>query len=93
MPWLFKCEHHRNVNVGSWSDISMHPVEQGLYCSGVVIHFICLSHPLHVYFHLVALNLGAVFSHSGYEKLIINKKEALEAGSIHHQLIYRYVVH
>lgn len=93
IPWMFKHVHHlhhRNINVGPWSGISMHPAEHLLYYSGIVIHFILPSHPLHVLFHLFALNLGAVYTHSGFQKLILRNKEAMKAGSFHHQLHHRY---
>jgi len=93
IPWLFKTihhVHHRNTNVGPWSGISMHPAEHALYYSGILIHFVLPSHPIHVLFHLFALNLGAVFTHSGFDKLLIKDKEAINAGSFHHQLHHRF---
>ncbi|MEO9825869.1 MAG: sterol desaturase family protein [Paracoccaceae bacterium] len=92
-PWLFKNVHHlhhRNVNVGPWSGLSMHPIEHAFYYSGILIHFVLPSHPVHVLFHMFALNLGAVFSHAGFDKLLIRDKEAIKAGSFHHQLHHRY---
>lgn len=91
--WLFKNVHylhHRNINVGPWSGISMHPVEHVLYYSSILIHFVLPSHPIHVIFHMFALNLGAVISHSGFDKLIINDKEIWKAGSFFHQLHHRF---
>lgn len=93
IPWIFKRVHHlhhRNISVGPWSGLSMHPVEHVLYYSGILIHFVLPSHPLHVIFHMFALSLGAVFSHSGFDKLIVMNKEAIKAGSFHHQLHHRY---
>ena len=93
IPWLFRNVHHlhhRNVNVGPWSGLAMHPVEHLLYYSGILIHFVLPSHPIHVLFHLFALNLGAVFSHAGFDKLLIRDRETIKAGSFHHQLHHRY---
>lgn len=93
IPPLFKKVHHlhhRNINVGPWSGLSMHPIEHVLYYSGILIHFVLPSHPLHVMFHMFSLNLGAVYSHSGFNKLIVNRKETIKAGSFHHQLHHRY---
>ncbi len=93
IPWLFRHVHHlhhRNINVGPWSGLAMHPVEHVLYYSGILIHFVLPSHPIHVIFHLFALNLGAVYSHSGFAKLLIGDKETIKAGSFHHQLHHRY---
>ncbi len=39
--------HHRNINVGPWSGLSMHPIEHLLYFTGVFLHWILPSHPLH----------------------------------------------
>ena len=44
--------HHRNVNIGPWSGLSMHPVEHVLYFSGVLVHWVIASHPIHAMFHL-----------------------------------------
>lgn len=93
IPWLFQKVHylhHRNINVGPWSGLAMHPVEHVLYYSGILIHFVLPSHPIHVIFHMFALNLGAIYSHSGFEKLLVRDKEAIRAGSFHHQLHHRY---
>lgn len=93
IPWLFKKVHylhHRNINVGPWSGISMHPAEHFLYYSSILIHFVLPSHPIHVIFHLFALNLGAVISHAGFDKLIIRDKEIWKAGSFFHQLHHRF---
>lgn len=93
LPWLYKKVHHlhhRNTSVGPWSGLSMHPVEHVVYYSGILIHFVLPSHPIHVIFHLFALNLGAVYSHSGFDKLLIKDKETIKAGSFHHQLHHRY---
>ena len=59
-PFLYKIAHHvhhRNINPGPWSGISMHPIEHILYFSAVLIHFIIPSHPLHVFFHFIILSL------------------------------------
>jgi sterol desaturase/sphingolipid hydroxylase (fatty acid hydroxylase superfamily) len=93
IPWLFKNVHHlhhRNVSVGPWSGLAMHPAEHLLYYSGILIHFVLPSHPIHVIFHLFALNLGAIYSHSGFAKLIVRNIEAMKAGSFHHQLHHKY---
>jgi len=93
MPLLFKLVHHihhRNVNVGPWSGLSMHPIEHLLYFSSILIHFVLPSHPLHVIFHMFSLSLGALLSHSGFERILIKDKETLKAGSFHHQLHHRF---
>lgn len=82
--------HHRNVNIGPWSGLSMHPIEHILYFSSVLIHVVLPSHPIHVFFHLYLLSLGAVITHTGFADLLIKDKRVFELGDFHHQLHHRY---
>ncbi len=82
--------HHRNVNVGPWTGISMHPVEHLLYFSSVVIHFVVLSHPLHFLFHLFVQALNPPLSHSGFDGLKIGGVKKVELGDFFHQMHHRY---
>jgi len=55
IPLLYKyvhSVHHRNVNVGPWSGMSMHPVEQFIFLGSVFVHLIIGAHPVHLLFHL-----------------------------------------
>lgn len=82
--------HHRNINIGPWAGISMHPVETALYFSSVLIHFVVPSHPVHVLFHLYLEGLNPAFSHSGFEGVLVKDKKRVEAGDFFHQLHHRY---
>ncbi|MEM9500143.1 MAG: sterol desaturase family protein [Pseudomonadota bacterium] len=82
--------HHRNINVGPWAGISMHPVETTLYFSSVLIHFVVPSHAIHVLFHLYLEGLNPAFSHSGYEGVLIKDRKRLETGDFFHQLHHRF---
>lgn len=82
--------HHRNVNVGPWSGISMHPVEHLLYFSSVLIHFVVPSDPIHVAFHFLYLTIGPVASHSGFEGLLARDRNRMKLGDFFHQLHHRY---
>ncbi|MET3524660.1 sterol desaturase family protein [Mesorhizobium abyssinicae] len=84
--------HHRNVNVGPWSGMSMHPIEHIMYLSSVLIHFVIASHPLHFIYHLQSKVLLAVSSHAGYESLALgeNSNAGLKVGDFFHQLHHRY---
>ena len=82
--------HHRNVNIGPWAGISMHPVETFLYFSSVAIHFIIPSHALHVLFHFYLEGLNPAFSHSGFEAVQPGEKRRVNAGDFFHQLHHRY---
>lgn len=82
--------HHRNVNVGPWSGLSMHPVEHLLFFSSILIHFIIPAHPLHILFHMQHQSLTAATSHTGFESLLVKDKKSLALGTFHHQLHHRY---
>jgi len=82
--------HHRNVNVGPWSGMSMHPVEHLLYFSSLLIFLVLPSHPLHMIFLLYWQLLGAPSGHSGYEAVWIKDKRRLFVGGFFHQLHHRY---
>jgi sterol desaturase/sphingolipid hydroxylase (fatty acid hydroxylase superfamily) len=82
--------HHRNVNVGPWSGMSMHPVETFVFISSVLIHFVIPSHPIIFLLHLYMKAIGPIFSHAGYEKIVYKDTKIIDAGDFHHQLHHRY---
>ena len=82
--------HHRNINVGPWSGISMHPVEHMIYFTSILIHFAVASHPIHVFFHLFVQALGPCLSHSGFDGLLVKDRKRVELGDFFHQLHHRY---
>lgn len=93
IPWLYRIAHalhHRNVNVGPWSGISMHPVEHVLFFTDFLIHFVVPSHPIHVLFHGYTQATHPVFSHSGFDRLYMNDRERTKMGDFFHQLHHRY---
>ena len=91
---LFKIAHavhHRNVNLGPWSGLSMHPIEHLIYISSVLIHVVLPSHPIHVIFHLQYESLGASTGHSGFEAITFRGKPLVYLTSFHHQLHHRHL--
>ena len=82
--------HHRSINVGPWSGISMHPVEGVIFLSSVLIHFVVPTHPVVLLFHLYARAIGPTLSHCGFEKVLAKSTEVIDAGHFHHQLHHRY---
>ncbi|MEL6219176.1 MAG: sterol desaturase family protein [Pseudomonadota bacterium] len=82
--------HHRNVNVGPWSGISMHPIEHALFYTNFLIHLVVPSSPLHVLYHGYIQSIHPVFSHSGFEQLRIADKDRAKMGVFFHQLHHRY---
>ncbi|WP_298840417.1 sterol desaturase family protein [uncultured Roseobacter sp.] len=93
VPALYKIAHalhHRNVNVGPWSGISMHPVEHFLFYTNFLIHLVVPSHPIHVLFHGYMQSVHPVFSHSGFDQLVVRERERAKMGDFFHQLHHRY---
>ena len=82
--------HHRNVNIGPWSGISMHPVEHLVYFSSLLIHLLVPSHPILVMFHGYMLTLSAIFGHTGFHEMVVAKSPRMALGHFHHQLHHRY---
>lgn len=82
--------HHRNINVGPWSGLSMHPVEHVMFFSSILIHFVIPAHPLHILFHMQHQALTAATSHTGFETLLVKDRKALALGTFHHQMHHRY---
>jgi len=82
--------HHKNVNVGPWSGIAMHPVEQLIYFSCMLIHVIIPSHPLHMMFNGFQTALGPAISHSGFDEIVFGDEMALRNDRYMHYLHHRY---
>jgi sterol desaturase/sphingolipid hydroxylase (fatty acid hydroxylase superfamily) len=92
-PPLYKIAHalhHRNVNVGPWSGISMHPIEHAIYFSSLLIHFVLPTHPMHILFHVYTFTLSPICSHSGFDGLIAKGDKRVQLGDFFHQLHHRY---
>jgi lathosterol oxidase len=50
-PPLYKVAHalhHKNVVIGPWSGLAMHPIEHFIYFSVAIGHLIIASHPIHL---------------------------------------------
>ena len=82
--------HHRNVNVGPWSGLSMHPVEHLAFFSSILIHCIAPAHPIHILFHMQHQSLTAATSHTGFENMLVKDRKRLALGTFHHQMHHRY---
>jgi len=82
--------HHKNVNVGPWSGLSMHPLEHLLYFSGVFLHWVIPSHPLHAVFHLLHAGISPAAGHAGFYKFVVDEDREIDNGSYFHYLHHRY---
>ncbi len=93
VPFLYKhvhALHHRNVNVGPWSGLSMHPVEHLIFLGSVLIHFVAAAHPVHILYHMQYLTLTAATTHCGFAGIVMRDENRLKLGTFHHQMHHRY---
>jgi sterol desaturase/sphingolipid hydroxylase (fatty acid hydroxylase superfamily) len=82
--------HHNNVNPGPWSGLSMHPIEHIIYFSGVLIHFIVPSHPIHAMFQLVHAGISPARGHSGFDVMYIRKGKGVDMDAYMHYLHHKH---
>ncbi|MEZ2132375.1 MULTISPECIES: sterol desaturase family protein [unclassified Sinorhizobium] len=82
--------HHNNVNPGPWSGLAMHPVEHLLYFSGVLIHWIVPSNPVHAIFHLAHAGLAPAPGHVGFDKIVLGEDSAIDTHAYDHYLHHKY---
>jgi len=82
--------HHNNVNTGPLAGLSMHPVEHLLYFSGVLLHWVLPSHPIHALFHLQHAALSPAQGHSGFERVVLADGVSVKTGDYFHYLHHKY---
>jgi sterol desaturase/sphingolipid hydroxylase (fatty acid hydroxylase superfamily) len=90
---LFKISHylhHKNINIGPWSGLSMHPIEHLLYFSGVFFHWIIPSHPIHAIFHLMHAGITPAEGHTGFAKLVTKGEQGIKSNHYFHYLHHKY---
>jgi|TARA_B110001450_G_scaffold217204_1_gene211091 sterol desaturase/sphingolipid hydroxylase (fatty acid hydroxylase superfamily) len=82
--------HHRNINPGPWSGLSMHPIEHLIYFSGFLIYWIVPAHPLHFMHLSLMAGLAPAQGHTGFDRIVIGKNSAVHlpyyAHYLHHRL-------
>ena len=83
--------HHRNMNIGPWSGLSMHPLEQMILYSDLVLLLILPSSGVHMLFALMHHTMGAPMSHTGYDAVQLPARQRFELGDFHHQLHHRFI--
>lgn len=84
--------HHKNVNTGPWSGLSMHPIEHIIYFSTCLIHLFIPSDLIHVIWHLMFTGLAPAAGHSGYNEISSKEKGkiTLPHASYFHYLHHKY---
>lgn len=80
----FHSLHHRNIQVGPWSGLSMHPVEHIIYFSTVVVQWLVALHPLNALYQIHLASFQPAPGHCGFEKMHVCKGMDLAAGSNFH---------
>ncbi|MGB0635740.1 MAG: sterol desaturase family protein, partial [Paracoccaceae bacterium] len=92
-PPLYKLVHsvhHRNINVGPWSGLSMHPIEHLIFLGSVLIHWVIPANPVHILYHMQYFTLTAATTHAGFEGIVVKDQNRLRLGTFHHQMHHRY---
>jgi sterol desaturase/sphingolipid hydroxylase (fatty acid hydroxylase superfamily) len=82
--------HHRNINPIGWSGVSMHPVEHLVYFSGVIFHWLVLSHPVHAMFHMMHAALSPIPGHTGFDRFEVGDDATIPVGGYAHYLHHKY---
>jgi sterol desaturase/sphingolipid hydroxylase (fatty acid hydroxylase superfamily) len=83
--------HHKNVNVGPWSGLAMHPLEHVVLYADVLLFLVLPAHPVHFLFAMMHHSLGAPMSHTGHDALRLPGGFRFELGDFFHQLHHRFI--
>ncbi len=81
--------HHRNVNTGPWTGISMHPLEHLIYFSVFLLWWIVPVHPVIIILTGLFQGVSPAVSHSGFDYLKIGSKLRIPTGDNFHNLHHR----
>ena len=81
--------HHRNINVGPWSGLSMHPIEHIFYFSCVFFNWIVPSSPFHAIFNLLHAGISPAVGHAGFHRMVVNGDTSVPSDSYFHYLHHR----
>jgi sterol desaturase/sphingolipid hydroxylase (fatty acid hydroxylase superfamily) len=81
--------HHRNLNVGPWSGISMHPIEPLLYFSCVFFNWIVPSSPFHAIFNLMHAGISPAVGHLGFHRMVVSDDTSVASDNYFHYLHHR----
>ncbi len=81
--------HHKNINVGPWSGLSMHPIEHFFYFTGVLFHWIIPSSPFHAIFNLMHAGISPAVGHMGFHELVVAENVKVPSDNYFHYLHHR----
>ena len=81
--------HHRNVDIGPWTGISMHPFEHLFYFSLFMLWWIVPVHPVIIVMTGFYQGISPCISHSGFDYLRLGPLR-VKTGDWFHQLHHQY---
>jgi sterol desaturase/sphingolipid hydroxylase (fatty acid hydroxylase superfamily) len=82
--------HHRNVEVGPWSGLSMHPVEHVIYFSTVAVQWLLALHPVNALYQIQLAAFYPALGHCGFDTLKIGERLGIDGGGYFHYLHHKY---
>ena len=82
--------HHRNVNTGPWSGLSMHPIEHLLYFSTVLFFMVIPVSPFVVILTNLFTAMDPARGHCGFDRFEIGYGRTMPAGTYYHDLHHKY---
>jgi len=82
--------HHRNINPGPWSGLSMHPIEHLIYFSTILLFFVIPAHPVHMINLASRLGVAPAQGHTGFDRVVLGEKASFEASYYAHYLHHKY---
>jgi len=93
VPKIYKIAHavhHRNVNTGPWTGISMHPLEHIPYFSFLLLWLLIPVNPYIITLTGLFWGIGPAQSHAGFDKLVLFKNKTLELSDYFHHLHHKH---
>ena len=82
--------HHKNVNPGPWSGLSMHPVEHVVYFAPILLFFIIPAHPIHMINLASRLGVAPAQGHTGFDRVVAGEETAMDTSYYAHYLHHRH---
>ena len=82
--------HHRNVNPGPWSGLSMHPLEHVVYLSPILLFFLIPSHPIHMINLASRLGVAPAQGHTGFDRVVTGDESSVHLPYYAHYLHHKY---
>ena len=83
--------HHKNIDIGPWSGLAMHPIEHVIYYTTMLVHWVVASHPIHMIMNGQRATFGAILGHGGFDEIVLKDGVTVtSSASYYHSLHHRY---